>query len=66
MKAVFKFDLPDDVGEYRDHVNATDYGTCLREIDEYLRRAIKNGTEFTTIEEFAEHVRGIICVELWL
>lgn len=57
MKAVLKYNLPDDNEDFKDAINGTKYRIVIDDIDNYLREKLKYGHNFTSADEALEKVR---------
>ena len=47
MKAILKFNLPEDREEYESAINGSEYKMVLRDLDERMRRFVKDGVPGT-------------------
>lgn len=66
MKATLEFTLPDDRYAHLRAVHSAAAFSTLYDIDEYLRSAIKHGTDHKTPEDLAQHLRHEIAPVLAL
>ena len=57
MKVEIKFDLPEDVEEYRQHVRCGDVELALWEFSGNLRQYWKYGHQFKNADEAIEKIR---------
>ena len=60
MQATLTFNLPEDDAEHKHAINAVSYFSCLWDIDQQMRSALKHGHSFKTADELAEHIRDVI------
>ena len=57
MKAVLKFNLPDESEEFKVAVHSKEFYLALYCLDEYLRSKIKYGHAYASIEDAIEDIR---------
>ena len=61
MKAILKFDLPDEAEEHLNAINGTMYKMCLSDIDTWLRRLEKyEEIESIDVSGARDKIRDII------
>ena len=67
MKATLKFNLPEEQADFRYAVDGAKAHLVLEHIDEYLRRAIKDGVT-TTLEALRDELHDALSeynITLW-
>ena len=60
MQAILKFNLPEEENEFKVATRALDYFGILFDLDQEMRKFLKYGHKFKTVEEVIEYVREII------
>ena len=60
MKAVLIFKLPEENCEYRIAANAMEFAITLRDIDEYLRQALKSEHKYYSADAALQAVRDLL------
>ena len=58
MKATLEYDLIEDAGQFKIACTAMDWALTVFDIDNEMRRIIKYGHKFKTVEQVVEHIRG--------
>ena len=57
MKATLEFNLPEERGEHLIAVHAMDFALAAFDLDEELRRWLKYGNEFKSVDEALDAAR---------
>ncbi len=60
MQAILKFNLPEEENEFKVATRASDYFCILFDLDQEMRKFLKYGHKFKTVEEVMEYVRNFI------
>jgi len=58
MKATLEFKLPEEDREHLDAINGTKWKIVLLDFDETLRRYIKHGHSFVSVEDCLDSLRA--------
>ena len=57
MKAILKFDLPEEQEEFNDAVNGNAFKTVIWELDQYMRSQLKHGDLPDDVHEKVQEIR---------
>lgn len=58
MKATLEFQLPEEEQEHLDAINGTKWKVVLMDFDETLRRYIKHGHSFVSVEDCLDSLQS--------
>jgi hypothetical protein len=57
MKAILKFDLPEEQEEFNDAVNGNAFKAVIWELDQYMRSQLKHGDLPDNVHEKVQEIR---------
>ncbi len=57
MKAILKFELPEEQEEFNDAVNGSAFKTAIWELDQYMRSQLKHGDLPDDVHDKVQEIR---------